>query len=218
MASLVTTTPARSAMASSNGWKQVISFVFSCTSSWARTRPVVWSRAASRWILRPLALAAPRRLLPSTARPRSRPRVRWRRSASQRPTARSNASPSIRASSRRTVVSAGRHRLGNRGSNRTPTCSSTWGGASVIHSPTASSDVAPASTAQATRARTPTRAWRTPRGSRGSGTWARRPSSPGTSSGAASGCSRSWSRAGGISDDASAGTVFQAGHGASRTP
>ncbi|WP_371666546.1 hypothetical protein OG985_46980 [Streptomyces sp. NBC_00289] len=56
MASLVTTTPARSVMVSSNGWKQVISFVFSPTSSWARTRPVVWSRAASRWILRPLAL------------------------------------------------------------------------------------------------------------------------------------------------------------------
>lgn len=81
----------------------------------------------------------------------------------------------------------------------------------------ASIDVAPASTAQADKART-TRAWRAPRGSRGSGTWARRSNSPGTSSGATSGCWRSWSRAGGISDDTSVGTVFQAGHRASRTP
>jgi hypothetical protein len=38
-------------------------FVFSPTSSWARTRPVACSSAASRWILRPFALAARRRLL-----------------------------------------------------------------------------------------------------------------------------------------------------------
>ncbi|MCL8015850.1 hypothetical protein [Streptomyces sp. AS02] len=38
------------------------------------------------------------------------------------------------------------------------------------------------------------------------------------SSGTAAGCWRSWSKAGGIGDDASAGTVFHSGHGASRTP
>lgn len=34
---------------------------------------MVWSRAASRWIFRPFALVKPRRVLPSTARPRSEP-------------------------------------------------------------------------------------------------------------------------------------------------
>ncbi|MET8438682.1 hypothetical protein ABZV61_39495 [Streptomyces sp900116325] len=43
---------------------------------------------------------------------------------------------------------------GGSGSSRAPTCSSTWGGASAIHSPTARSDVAPANTAQAARVST----------------------------------------------------------------
>ena len=41
---------------------------------------------------------------------------------------------------------------------------------------------------------------------------------PRDTSGTAPGCSRSWSKAGGIGDDASAGTVFHSDHGASRTP
>jgi hypothetical protein len=48
----VTTVPARSATVSSSGWKQVVSPM----SSWARTRPVLCSTAARRWIFRPLAL------------------------------------------------------------------------------------------------------------------------------------------------------------------
>lgn len=90
----------------------------------------------------------------------------------------------------------------------TPSRSSTSAGASAIHSPTASSEFAPASTAHAVRASTAARAWRTPRGSRGSGILARRSSRPGTSPGATAGCCRSWSRAGGIREDASAGMVF----------
>jgi arylsulfatase A-like enzyme len=76
---------------------------------------------------------------------------------------------------------------GVKGSYRAPSRSSTCGGTSAIHSPTASSEVAPASTAHADNARTHTKACRTPRGSRGSGTSARRSSNPGRSAGAASG-------------------------------
>jgi hypothetical protein len=122
-----------------------------------------------------------------------------RRSASQRPTARSSASPSMRPGSRRTVASAGRHRFGNSGSGRTPGRSRTDGGASVIHSPTASREAAPARTAQAVSASMTTRACRTPRDREGR---APRPGAP-----AAPGCLRSWSKASGIGDDASAGTV-----------
>ncbi len=136
-----------------------------------------------------------------------------RRSASQRPTARSSASPSMRANTRRTVVSAGRNRFGNSGSRRMPRRSRMCGGASAIHSLTASKEVAPARTAHAVSASTATRACRTPRGSRGSGTSASRSSRRGTSSDTASGWSRSWSRAGGISGDASASTVFHSVHG-----
>lgn len=107
-----------------------------------------------------------------------------------------------------------RTRLGRSGSGSAPTCSSTYAGASAIHSPTASSEVAPASTAHAVSASTTARRWHTPRGSRGSGTSANRSSRPGTSSGPACGFARSWSRAGGIRDDASAGTVFHLDHGA----
>ncbi len=115
-----------------------------------------------------------------------------------------------RASNRRTVASAGTNRLGSTGSGRTPSRSRTCAGASAIHSPTASSEVAPASTAHAVSASTTASACRTPRGSRGSGTWASRSSRPGTSPGATPRCSRSWSRARGIGDDASADTVFLA--------
>jgi hypothetical protein len=52
-----------------------------------------------------------------------------------------------------------------------PIASRTWAGASAIRSPTVSSEVAPARTAHAVSLRTVTRRWRTPRGSRASGTW-----------------------------------------------
>ncbi|MEU0664268.1 transposase [Streptomyces lavendulocolor] len=61
--------------------------------------------AASRWILPPFALAAPCRLLPSAARPRS-PVAFGCRSASQRPTA------------RRVAVDAGQQQPDHRGSQR----------------------------------------------------------------------------------------------------
>lgn len=60
----------------------------------------------------------------------------------------------MRPSSRRTVASAGRHRFGDSGSGRTPRRSRTDGGASVIHSPTASREVAPARTAHPVNAST----------------------------------------------------------------
>ena len=203
-------------MVSSRGWKQVISFVFSPTSSWARTLLVVWSRAASRWIFRPFARAAPRRLLPSTATARSplAGRSCGRRSASHRPTARSSASPSIRARTRRMVASPGAGWRPVSGSRRAPSAPRTSGGASATHSLIASSEVAPADTAVAASASTYAKAWRTPRGSRGSGTSASRSSRPGRSPGPVGGWSRSWSRAGGIRDDAAAGTVFQRDRGA----
>lgn len=61
----------------------------------------------------------------------------------------------------------GRDPPGQKRIGSAPTCSSTYPGASAIHSPTASSEVAPASTAHAVRASTTARLWRTPRGSRG---------------------------------------------------
>jgi hypothetical protein len=64
------------------------------------------------------------------------------------------------------------------------------GGVSAIHSPTASREVAPASTAHAVSASTMVSACRTPRGS---GTLASRCSKPGTSQGDTSRCSLSWS-------------------------
>lgn len=143
--------------------------------------------------------------------------ARVRKSSSQRPTAWSNASPSMRPGSLRTVVYAGRHRFGNTGSGRTPRCSRTEDGASAIHSPTASKELAPAYTAHAVGASTTTRVCRTPRGSRGSGASPNCSRRPGTSSGTASGWRRSWSKASGIGADASAGTVFHSDHGASGT-
>lgn len=71
----------------------------------------------------------------------------------------------MRVSSRRTVASAGTSRRGSTGSGRTPSRPGTCGGASAIHSATAGSEVAPASTAHAVSARTTASACRTPRGS-----------------------------------------------------
>ncbi|MGW7638277.1 recombinase family protein [Streptomyces decoyicus] len=84
------------------------------------------------------------------------------RSASQAPTARSRASASILASSRRIVDSAGQDRFGTSGSTAVPSRSSRAGGASATHSLTASRDYAPARTAQAVSARSVTRGCRTP--------------------------------------------------------
>jgi hypothetical protein len=123
----------------------LISFVLSPTSSWVRTRRLVWSSAASKWILRPPALAAPRRLSPSTATARRAFGPGWRRrSASQAPTARSSASASRRARVRRMDVSHGTGRVPLSGQRRAPRRSRTADGAWVAHSLIASSEVAPA--------------------------------------------------------------------------
>lgn len=185
----------RASRVSSRGRKRVISLVFSPTSIWARTSTFTWSQAARRWIFRPFARAAPRSDFPSTASPRSScPLVC--RSASQAPTARSRASASILASSRRIVDSAGQDRFGTSGATAVPRCSSRAGGASATHSLTASRDRAPARTAQDVSARSVTRGCRIPRGSRGSGTCARRSSRVGRSLLDTSGCGLSCSRRG----------------------
>jgi hypothetical protein len=193
---------------------------------------------------RPFALAAPA----DSCRPRPvRGAVRSRSLSvggprARRPIVRSGASPSMRASGRRTVVSEGRTRHGRSGLRRAPTCLGTCAGASAIHSPTASSEVAPASTAHAVSASTTGNCTATGRIGSPEGpvavradalfveavahpAWITRVryfSQPlqqtRDSLDTTARCSRSWSRVGGISDDASAGTVFHSVHGASRSP
>ncbi|MET4672381.1 hypothetical protein ABID94_005271 [Streptomyces sp. PvR018] len=90
-----------SATASNSVWKQVISPVFSPTSSWDRTKPHVLQADEQ------VDFAAPHRLFPSADSP---------------PTARSGAASSMRAGSRRTVASGRRN---GSGSDCTPSCSST---------------------------------------------------------------------------------------------
>lgn len=131
--------------------------------------------------------------------------------------ARSSASPSTHASTRRMVASSGTGQASVRTSQRPPKASSAPVGTSAAHSPTATSEVAPASTAAAASARTYTKAWRTPRRERGSGTAARHSSRPGHSSRASAPTSCRWPRAGGIREDTATGTVFFAGHVASGT-
>ena len=60
---------------------------------------------------------------------------------------RSSASESTRASTRRTVASAGGRHAPVSGSRRTPSTARTGPGASAAHSPIAARDLAPASTA-----------------------------------------------------------------------
>jgi hypothetical protein len=126
------------------------------------------------------------------------------RSASHAPIARSNRSPSTRASTRRMVASPGTWQRWMSGSRRTPSAARIGPGASAAHSAIAVTDRAPASTAAALTASTLARVWRRPRRSRGSGSIASRSSRPGqspTASGAWAG-----SVAAGMGDDRSAGT------------
>ncbi|CAM5621904.1 hypothetical protein SCANM124S_06992 [Streptomyces canus] len=189
-ASLVTTVPARLATVSNSGWKQVVSPVFSPTSSWATTTPDVCSRAAAggpcgRW-------PWPRRA--GSSRPRTARAIRSSRGGGRR---------------------ASRPRPGPERRRR---CGPAVGGPSPPPAPAVAAvpdqDAHRAVPAPAVVRPRSTRRPRAVRLSRGSGTSASRSSRPGTSPGTTWGRSRSWSRAGGISDDASAGTVFQAGHGA----
>jgi hypothetical protein len=106
-ASAVTIAPARS-RPSSSGPKAEISLLAASTPRWASTTPWVWSNAASSRTVAPSSPVAPRSVLPSTAIARRHRRVGGRsRSASHAPTARSSASASIRASTRRMVASPG---------------------------------------------------------------------------------------------------------------
>lgn len=124
----------------------------------------------------------PRGVLPSTAIARRHARVGgggcvagwsgcW--SASHRPITRSNASGSTRASTRRTVASAGGRQIRRSGSRRLPSAASTGPGASAAHSPIAVRDLAPASTAATATASTVPSACRRPRRWRGSVIWPR---------------------------------------------
>lgn len=97
------------------------------------------------------------------------------------PIAWSGALPSTRAGSRRSVVFDGRVRRGWGGSEPTPGRWRACAGASAVRSPTVGSEVAPAGTAQAVSASTTAGVWRTPRGSRESGTRHSRSSRSGTS-------------------------------------
>ncbi len=174
MASAVRTCPARS-RPSSSGWNPVISLLLVSTWVWARTPRLVWSIAASRWTWGLGWWPLPRRVLPSTATARL---GGWDVGgggcwlASQAPIARSSASASTRASTRRTVASSGGLKAPVR-SRRTPSAASTWPGASLAHSPIAASDLAPVSTAATATASTVASACRRPRRWRGSAISAR---------------------------------------------
>ncbi len=189
MASAVTTTPARSRPASS-GWNSAISLVAAGTSRWASTAPSWWSRAASRRTWWPSRVEL-RSVLPSTATTRRRRRPGGRsRSASHAPTARSNRSPSTRASTRRMVASPGTWQWRVSGSRRTPSAARTGPGASVAHSAIAVTDRAPAATAAALTASTLARVCRRPRRPRGSGSSPAAPAGQGTRPGQVGGHGR----------------------------
>src|SRR6266508_432216 len=102
--------PPGQVQASSSGWNPVISLLLVSTWVWARTPRLVWSIAASRWTWGLGWWPLPRRVLPSTATARL---GGWDVGgggcwlASQAPIARSSASASTRASTRRTVASSG---------------------------------------------------------------------------------------------------------------
>jgi hypothetical protein len=135
----------------------------------------VWSIAASRCTGAAVWWPLPRRVLPSTATACRHGRGGgdgglagggcW--AASQAPTARSSASASMRASTRRTVASPGGLKVPVHGSRRTPSAASTWPGASLAHSPIAARDLAPVSTATTATASTTVSACRRPRRWRG---------------------------------------------------
>jgi hypothetical protein len=190
------------------------------TPRWARTAPLAWAIAASRWTGGREWAPLPRRVLPSTVPAcRQGPAAAgglaaggcWL--ANQAPTAWSSASGSMRASTRRTVASPGGLRVRVRGWRQTPSAASTPAGASAAHSPIAASDLAPASTAATATASTVTNASRRPRRQRGSAIWVRASSRlrhwSGASTAGAAGC---WAAAE-IGHDELAGTVVRSGRG-----
>ena len=136
-----------------------------------------------------------------------------------RPRRLSRASASTASRTRRIVASSGGLNRRVSGSRRIPSVARTDGGASATHSPIAVNDRDPASTAAIAAASSEHSEWRTPRGSRGSGTHARYSSrlGPGARPPAAhaspAGRPASCSRAGLIGDDEKAGTVFRRDHG-----
>jgi hypothetical protein len=179
-ASAVTTVPLRSRR-SSSGRNRAISLVVGSTSVCPRIARVVWSIIASRCTGAAPRWPLPRRVLPSMATARRGERAGGGgfagggggRAASQTPMARSSASASMRASTRRTVASPGGRQRPVRGSRRTPSAASTWQGASLAHSPIAARELAPATTAATATASTAPSVCRRPRRCRGSGIWAR---------------------------------------------
>jgi Transposase DDE domain group 1 len=110
-------------------------------------------------------LLATRRVLPSTAT--ARHHAGWGGdgcwSASHRPITRSSASGSTRARTRRTVASPGGRQTRRSASRRTPSAAKTGPGASPAHSPIATRDLAPASTAATATASTALSGCRRPR-------------------------------------------------------
>jgi hypothetical protein len=146
-----------------------ISLVAAGTSRWASTAPSWWSSAAGRCTWWP-SRVEPRNVLPSTATAGRRRGPGGRsRSASHAPIARSNRSPSTRASTRRMVASPGAWQRRVSGSRRTPSAARTGPGASVAHSAIAATLRAPASTAAALTPSTLARVCAVPAGHAGQG-------------------------------------------------
>lgn len=196
--------PARSATVLGSNWKQTVSPVFSPTSSWASTRPVLCSVPRKKVHLLLPALAAPRLAVHGHS-PRN-PEPAGQQSASQPPTARPKGvavDAHEQAAHRRLGrhQPPGQHRIGVQiDSFRT------WGWR--VREPL--SDRCPA---HAATARTAANACRTPQGSRGPGTPASRSGRPASSPGPTPGCSRSRSRADRVGECYVGRTVFQAAQG-----
>jgi hypothetical protein len=194
----------------------VISFVFPSTAIWAQTALVPWSRHASRCGAGRSPVLAPRTVLPSTASTGRRPGARRAATmaVTHEPMARSRAAGSTAVRTRQIVTRSGTA-PGRPSPARRP------GPASTAHSAIAANDRAPARVAHTATASTGTRSYRTPRGSRGSGTCASASSSPGGTPPAAIKSRRerasSWPAARTIGEDGTAGTAPGDDHDVSTT-
>ncbi len=149
--------------------------LLSATWRCARTSPLC-AIAASNEIATVVLVREPRTVLPSTAIGHSVPgsRVGAVRADRKAPIAASSASPFRRASRRRTVAGCGTTTWPVRGSGAKPRALTAQPGASVIHSPIAARERAPASTAAAAAASSAGSGCRRPLRSRGSGTESRK--------------------------------------------